>query len=93
MEIVTLRLRRLGHSIDLSLPAVAPVRDASPRSVSLHDASGQVREAPALPRGALVGAAPFAGPLLLIDPEATTYVPPRWVARGRDDGTVILERG
>jgi hypothetical protein len=28
----------------------------------------------------------------LIDPEATTYVPPHWQARGREDGVVELVR-
>ena len=32
------------------------------------------------------------GPLLLIDAEATAYVPPNWSARANSDGSVILER-
>ncbi len=31
-----------------------------------------------------------AGPLLLIDPEATTYVPAGWAAAGRADGSIEL---
>jgi N-methylhydantoinase A len=94
VDIVTLRLRRLGQSPELSLPAVARSSgsQSQSRSVTLYDAGGNAREAPAVPRGALVGNEQVRGPLLIIDPEATTYVPAQWVARGRDDGTVILER-
>jgi N-methylhydantoinase A len=92
VEIVTLRLRRTGSPADLSLPPVARSPDAPTRTVALYDAAGGEREAPAVPRGALVGNSPVRGPLLVIDPEATTYVPPEWGARGRDDGTLVLER-
>ena len=32
------------------------------------------------------------GPLLLVDPEATTYVPPGWTAAARMDGIVHLTK-
>ena len=90
-EVVTLRLRRLGHAPELMLPAVVPTTHPPAATVSLYDAEGNVHPAPALPRAALVGGA-RAGPLLVIDNEATTYVPAGWSAQGRADGTVILLR-
>jgi N-methylhydantoinase A len=89
VEIVTLRLRRLGHAARLSLPNVERDDDGARRSVLLYDAEGNARAAPALARGALIGQA-FTGPLLVIDAEATTYVPEGWSSEGGPNGTILL---
>jgi N-methylhydantoinase A/oxoprolinase/acetone carboxylase beta subunit len=41
----------------------------------------------------LLEAGPVNGPLLIIDAEATAYVPPDWRAEAREDGSVILSKG
>lgn len=91
IEIVTLRLRRTTKAIDVQLPAIEPAT-TSPRSIQLVDSHGQLQSALAMRRGELLAAGTVAGPMLLIDPEATAYVPADWQASARNDGTVILER-
>ena len=91
VEIVTLRLRRMGRARRLSLPPLAPTPDTA-RDVDLAGADGRTMPATAVSRGGLVGCA-MPGPLLLVDPEATTYVPTGWTAAGREDGGVQVERG
>jgi N-methylhydantoinase A len=91
IEIVTLRLRRVGHAPEVALPSLEALPARERGTASLVDATGTRRSAPTVSRHALLGAI-VPGPLLVIDPEATTYVPPDWSASGRGDGTVILER-
>ena len=91
VEVVTLRLRRIGKRPDLTLPAIEPTSDP-PRRVALVTADGSTREAPAFTRAGLLAAGETEGPLLLIDPQATAYVPPGWSAAARADGTVVVSR-
>ncbi len=92
VEVVTLRLRRIGPRPDLTLPAVEP-SSGPPRRVQLVTADGSERDAPAFTRAGLVALGETVGPLLLVDAEATAYVPPGWSAAGRADGTVVAGRG
>jgi N-methylhydantoinase A len=90
VELVTLRLRRVGHVPPLSLPPLKRF-NGERRTVMVIDLTGRALEATAVGRGALAGTA-SRGPLLLVDAEATTFVPADWVARGQPDGGVVLER-
>jgi N-methylhydantoinase A len=92
VELVTLRLRRIGHAPEISLPRVPAGRGSSFGEVLLYDAQGRQRRAPAVARADLVGAK-MPGPALMLDSEATAFVPLDWNAHGRDDGTIILSRG
>jgi N-methylhydantoinase A len=89
VEVVTLRLRRIGHVPDVSLPILEG--GATRREVKLVDSRGNEVDAIAVNRAALVGVS-LAGPLLVIDPEATTFVPESWVATGDARGWVVLTR-
>jgi N-methylhydantoinase A len=92
IEIATLRVRRLGHAADVTLPTLrstgAPPVSDSQASLTLDDG----RESPTrvLTRSSLLDLGPTTGPLLLIDPEATAYVPPHWRATGNENGAVVL---
>ena len=92
VEIVTLRIRRVGHVPRLELPEIAG--GAGPTMPSartrLQDAAGKQCDVPVLERRALVGRME-PGPFLIIDPEATTYVMAGWAARGMASGSVVLE--
>jgi N-methylhydantoinase A len=89
VELVTLRLRRVGHVPPFSLP---PVKRAGGerRAETVIDLTGRRVAATVLGREALVNAT-VRGPLLLNDAEATTFVPTNGAARGRVDGAVVLE--
>lgn len=91
IEIVTLRLRRIGRSLAPALPTIEP-RDEGTAAVTIHQPDGTASAGVALSRAALLERGPQTGPLLLADPEATAYVPPGWRATAREDGSVILER-
>jgi hypothetical protein len=91
VELVTLRLRRVGRSPNVELPQIAQAAGVPVRTVTLYDGSGRRGQAPAVGRPDLVDQS-MAGPLLVLDAEATTFVPPTWVARGMPDGKVLLER-
>jgi N-methylhydantoinase A len=92
IEIVTLRVRRFGRAAHVELPRFM-ARAGEKRSTQLVVGAGQLVQAEVYDRAALCGAAsPRSGPFLVIDPEATTYVPLGWGAAAREDGTLILER-
>ena len=91
VEVVTLRVRRTGPAAAVRLPAIAP--DAHEhRPVSLVDAIGATVTATMCSRPGLLALGRTAGPVLLVDPTATAYVPGGWAAEARGDGTVVAER-
>jgi N-methylhydantoinase A len=94
MQIVSLRLRRIGRAVDLMLPPLAPLdhaRGTSQVYLTVDPAQRGVR-CDAVARAALLDQPPAPGPLLIIDSEATSYVPPGWTARTDADGSVLLVR-
>ena len=62
------------------------------RVAELVDATGKTVRAAVLKRGEMAWAGKSPGPVLLIDAEATTFVPEGWMARAEGDGSVIVER-
>ena len=92
MEIVTLRIRRVGHAPPLRLPVVrATERNVAPPSADLVTAAGSKATVPVLSRAGLIGDRAVPGSLLLIDAEATAFIPPNWAARANEDGGVVVE--
>ena len=79
VEIVTLRLRRVGPEPAVTLPQIEP--DA-----------GERRDATVWTRPQLVHARAAAGPLLLVDPDATAFIPAGWSAKTADTGIVTASR-
>jgi N-methylhydantoinase A len=92
VELVTLRVRRVGRGVDVKLPRVVAGQDEQPRDVMLVDSAGASVNAKAFTRAGLMTTSTAEGPLLLIDPTATAYVPPGWRAMARQDGTVVCDR-
>lgn len=92
VEIVTLRVRRVGRRPDLRLPPIPADSDGAREQAELILNDGAPVRAPVLTRCALVAGRPMDGPFLLIDPEATAFIPPGWQARANADGAVILQR-
>ncbi len=90
-EIVTLRVRRIGPAASVTLPTVEAAPDER-RTVSLVDGSGATVIAACVTRGGLRAAGRIAGPVLLVDPTATAYVPGGWAAEAFGNGTVVAER-
>jgi N-methylhydantoinase A len=92
VEIVTLRVRRVGKRSELVLP---PLRaDASGDDgarVDMVTSSGRSERGRVMSRGQVLAAGTVTGPALVLDDEATTYVPPEWRARAMETGTVMLE--
>lgn len=91
-QIVTLRARARGPQPDLELAAEpGSILDMS---VELFDESGNLRRARAISRATLDGAVEISGPVLLIDPDATAYIPAGWsiaAARGLAGGLVARQ--
>ena len=90
-EIVTIRVRRYGRTPALRLPALARTGQSKETTIELVGNDGSPRRASVVGRADLPISTAVAGPLLLIDPEATTLVPDRWTATASEDGSVILE--
>ncbi len=91
-QIVSLRVRLRGPRRELNLPSLAPVATRQPSSVSLIDASGASQHCAALTRAELLEQPATPGPVLIVDGEATTWVPLGWICSARPDGSILLRR-
>jgi N-methylhydantoinase A len=89
MEIVTLRLRRIGRAATLTLPGIIPGA-AKHESTKIVLTNGQAALVPVLDRPALAAQDNTNGPALLADPDATTFIPSGWTARVTPTGGVLL---
>ena len=89
IEIVTLRVRRFGQPPRVTLPRLAAPAASTAREVEMVDATGRPHLGRAVGRSELL-IGDLDGPFLIVDAEATTYVPPGWSASARQDGTVTL---
>jgi N-methylhydantoinase A/oxoprolinase/acetone carboxylase beta subunit len=94
IELVTLRVRRTGHAPRVELPTIPQHSSAHDvvREAEIIDATGANVRAAVLTRGELLQLGQTPGPIILIDPEATTLVPPGWNAESDDRGIVLLTR-
>ena len=78
IEIVTLRLRRVGRVAEIKLPALEP--DTMPITSGVCT------------RAQLLAAGPVSGAMLLTDDQSTTYIPDGWRAQCEPRGIVTLTR-
>jgi hypothetical protein len=56
------------------------------------DPAGQKGRAAVMTRAQLLWCGQQHGPMLLLDPEATTFVPARWMVKAQPSGAAIVER-
>jgi N-methylhydantoinase A/oxoprolinase/acetone carboxylase beta subunit len=92
IQVVTLRLRRTGVAPSIQLPPLTG-QTARDDELQMVDGTGRSIAARAVNRTALLDpAARVAPPLLIVDPEATTYVPAGWSIDARSDGSIILDQ-
>ncbi len=91
MQVVSLRVRRVGHAANLKLPDVL-AEPCERGEVEIVDDVGKIRRCHAVARAALLNEPSADGPLLIIDAEATTYVPPAWMVRADRTGSLALAR-
>jgi N-methylhydantoinase A len=92
VEIVTLRVRRLGRAPAVELPLLRP-GDADKgvaARVELTLENGQRQAAPVLTRTQALSRGDIMGPAVFVDDEATTYLPPGWGATTHPNGTLVL---
>ncbi len=94
IEIVTLRVRRIGRSPNVELPAIVleAATQGPVRKTEIIDSVGATVRAGVLERGQLIQRGRTPGPLILVDAEATTFVPAGWLAKADDRGIVELTR-
>jgi N-methylhydantoinase A len=94
IEVVTLRVRRVGRSPQVELPEIAAQMPAFAviRETEVVNAAGEVVRAAVMSRPHLAWAGKSVGPFLLIDVEATTFVPAGWLAQAQPNGAVLLNR-
>ena len=94
IEIVTLRVRRIGQEPPVTLSPISPAtgRYSGIRVTQLIDESGRQVSASVLRRDELIALGRQPGPALLIDPEATTFIPAAWFAESSPNGIVTLKR-
>jgi N-methylhydantoinase A len=90
VELVNLRARVMGPEPPLRLAEAPPLAAGSQRSMAR--VAGWEAEVPVLPRSGIAGG-PIAGPAIIIDPVATTWLAPGWVAEANPYGNLLLRRG
>jgi N-methylhydantoinase A len=91
IEIVTLRARRIGQVAELKLPALKPGVEAAV-SCELIERDGMSRTARAMTRQHLLSFGRTEGPMLVVDAEATVFVPNGWHATAAPQGALVLSR-
>ncbi len=89
VELVNLRVRVTGTAPALSLPP--PVLRPDVRSGRAHVA-GSDEPVPVIGRAALKVAEPVSGPAIILDPVATTWLAPGWLASLDEVGNLRLGR-
>ena len=92
VEVVTLRLRRIGRSPDLQLPPLQAAGGGPSRTTDLTDSAHARRAVRVFSRAELLASGAVPGPVLVLDPEATAYVPQHWTASCLENGSVLLGR-
>jgi N-methylhydantoinase A len=93
VEIATIRVRRIGRRPAVSLPMLAKVANPTRTTeTEMVGPSGQSVRGTVLSRGEVLYCESLDGPMLVLDNEATTFVPPGWIARAADNGTLTLVR-
>ena len=91
MEIVTLRLRRIGKAENVMLPTIQP-SEPTGQSTRITLGNGIQGDVAILARSELASAGSVNGPLLLSDPDSTALVPSGWAAKITPIGGVLLKR-
>ena len=85
------RPERIGRAAEMTLPRIA--RGADPAvECQIIERDGESKAAQAFSRSALLANGQAVGPVLIIDPEATCFVPRGWWVEAREDGSVIVDR-
>ena len=92
VEIVTLRIRRVGKRPALVLPAPTRRVTHQGEAVDLFTTSGASVRAAVRSRAEILAEGETGGPLLALDDEATTYVPQGWEAGAQQTGTLVVKR-
>jgi N-methylhydantoinase A len=90
VQIVTLRVRRIGRQAEMTLPTLVYDATDDLGETQLTSPDGKLITARAVGRAAMIGRGAMPGPLLLIDAQATTFVPPGWTATASNQGLVLL---
>jgi N-methylhydantoinase A len=92
VELVTIRCNLHGKPPAISLPGldVVAARPTPPRSVPL---AGYAQPVPVWPRASLQAGQELAGPALVTETVATSYLPAGWLCHVDRVGNLVLERG
>jgi len=91
VELVTLRLRRIGRALKLTLPPIEPrARQAELAKVVLSD--GTTAEIVVHDRQSLAARQNLRGSAMIADPDSTVLIPRGWTARVTNIGGIIMER-
>jgi N-methylhydantoinase A len=89
VELVTLRCGLHGPALEVRLPSLAPGHAAAPRHTAV---AGHSRPVPVHARAQLCAGQRFAGPALVTETVATTWLPPGWSCEVDGAGNLLLER-
>jgi N-methylhydantoinase A len=89
VELVNVRVRVLGPSPELHLPQARPrLESCAPWPKAQVVGCGDA--VPVLPRDAFLGADAIAGPAVIVDAVATTWLAPGWTAQADGFGNLLL---
>ncbi len=91
VELVNLRLTATGtDTSELPMPRVARRQPGSPiGKTRLHELA---KEVPVFRRSDIARDQMLSGPVIVIEPQATLYIAPKWTALQRESGGLLLEK-
>jgi N-methylhydantoinase A len=89
VELVTVRCGLQGRALDVQLPPLAAGSGAEPRQTAV---AGHARPVPVHARSELRAGQRFAGPALVTETVATTWLPAGWSCTVDEVGNLLLER-
>jgi N-methylhydantoinase A len=94
VELLGVRLRIIGGTPEIELPAVATATGSTPGPAGRREmlVGGELHEAAVHARAALAAGAVIAGPAVIEQPDTTVPIPPGWTARVHRHGALVIDR-
>ena len=92
VEMVNLRVTLLGYIQRMDRESVKPTQNSSPISREQSWSGNDWVDTPVYRRDSLPSDAPIDGPSMVLEPDATTYIPHGWQLRLHEQGHLLITK-